>query len=62
MFILKSEVEEGFIAQRTCDGKPYLRSGTAKTAVPPVGMTKSPGALVGQNPTSAKLDFHRIRD
>src|SRR5208282_3699090 len=29
----------GFIAQKTCDGKPYLRSGTARTAVPPVGMT-----------------------
>ena len=35
----KSEVEEGFIAQKACDGEPYLRSGTAKTAVSPVGMT-----------------------
>jgi hypothetical protein len=49
--ILKSEVEEGF-----------LHFGTAKTAVPPVGMTMLPRALAGQNPTSAKLDSVRIRD
>ena len=36
---LKSEIEEGFIAQKTCDGKSYLHSGTAKTAVSPVGLT-----------------------
>ena len=36
---LKSEVGERFIAQKACDGKPYLRSGTAKNAVPAVGMT-----------------------
>jgi hypothetical protein len=36
---LESDVEEGFIAQKTCDGKPYLHSGTAENAVPPVGMT-----------------------
>jgi hypothetical protein len=29
-FSLKLEVEERFIAQKTCDGKPYLHSGTAK--------------------------------
>src|SRR5208337_4165455 len=28
-----------FIAQKTCDGEPFLRSGTAKNAVPPVEMT-----------------------
>jgi hypothetical protein len=55
-FSLKSEIEEGFIAQKTCDGKPYLHSGTAKTAVPPVGMTNSRGWRMGENPTSAKLD------
>jgi hypothetical protein len=48
---LKSEVEERF-----------LRSGTAKAAVPTVEMTKLLGALAGQNPTSAKLGFHRITD
>jgi hypothetical protein len=35
---MKTEIEEGFIAQKTCDGKPYLHFGTAKDAVPPVGM------------------------
>jgi len=35
----KSKVVERFIAQKTCDGKPYLRCGTAKGAVPSVGMT-----------------------
>jgi hypothetical protein len=36
---MKTEAEEVFIAQETCDGKPYLHFGTAKDAVPPVGMT-----------------------
>jgi len=30
------------MAQKACDGKPYLRSGAAETAVPPAGMTNLP--------------------
>jgi hypothetical protein len=46
---LNSEVEEGF-----------LRSGTAKTAVPPVEMTDFGQWMVWKKPTSANLGLHRI--
>jgi len=40
------------MAQKACDGEPYLRSGAAETAVPPAGMTNLPWFLVGRNATS----------
>src|SRR5208337_2544090 len=33
------KLKRDFIAQKTCDGEPFLRSGTAKCAVPPVPST-----------------------
>src|SRR5208337_5289676 len=44
VFVVQPGVEEGFIAQKTCDGKPYLHSGAAEIAAPPVGMTNLAGA------------------
>jgi len=38
-FNLESEVEEGFVLKSEV-AKRFLHSGTAKNAVPPVGMTK----------------------
>jgi hypothetical protein len=38
-FILQSKVEERFHRKKTCDEEPYLHPGTARSAVPPVGMT-----------------------
>jgi hypothetical protein len=46
---LKSEVEEGF-----------LRSGTAKSAVPPVEMTDFAWWMMWEKPTSERLRLHRI--
>jgi hypothetical protein len=53
-------LKRDFIAQKTCDGEPYLRSGTANSAVPPVEMTDFEWWMVWEKATSAKLGFHRI--
>src|SRR6266852_2504079 len=40
----------------------FLRSGTAKAAVPPVEMTLCLGTVGGQSSTSTKLDFYTRKD